>query len=171
MVRRAKFVCRARHVVPLRHQCAASQESTIAPHLCAGTGLRPAGRLKPTLLNRFFGGSPLLQQRELDFSPAKRHRERIVALATEILRPGAKARDKVAAEVPERSSAPPPHECGGSHLCPCCIRELREVSLSCYTTALATCGTGVIFTSACQRGLCYKNPYLQPMRAPARQMN
>ena len=56
---------------------------------------RPPGRRKPTLPNRFFGGSPLLQQRELDFSPAKRHRERIVALATEILRPGAKARDKL----------------------------------------------------------------------------
>ena len=82
----------------LQHQTtrsfASSQRNTFAP-----ANLRR--RLKPTLLNRFFGGSPLLQQRELDFSPAKKRREQIVALATGIRRLSAKARDKVAVSVTE----------------------------------------------------------------------
>ena len=60
---------------------------------------RPRNNLED---ERAFGGSPLLQQRELDFSPAEEASKKIVALATGIRRPALKRETKSSVIVAER---------------------------------------------------------------------
>ena len=61
------------------------------------------------------GGSPLLQQGELDFSPAEKRSISKSALAVEFLEASAKAPYESRTILRSAEALLPPHKCGGSH--------------------------------------------------------
>ncbi len=68
-------------------------------------------------MRKFFGGSPLLQQGERDFSPAERRLliKRALAPGIPVAPPSAKAHDERGSFFRSAEALLPPHKCGGSH--------------------------------------------------------